>query len=359
MTDKEFESSDSNKEDRKDFNWEYCPSCGMKLPNIEGLKYCTNCALDLEYIKEHKALPPRQVAPTYRTPTYYRPYRQVLSDDEILYTKGRRLWGKLPSIGLPLLGFIVMNALILGIMFALILLIPNIDLVRSIITNPFFALFSTLAELLLILIPIWYVKKYLKNPSLENRLTLLGFTTKGYDRKRLFKEILIGIAFAGVGIFVVVGASIGIELFLRYVFGVRIIHESPSSDVEVIITGMDIFVLILMMLMMIFIVGPCEEILFRGFMQRGLVRTLGDTWGILITAIIFAAIHLVILFLYILNPIVFIILFIYMFVPYIAISLMLGLLFRWRDENLVAVIVTHGVYNSLTLLIAFLFMVFY
>lgn len=345
--------------DKELLDWDYCPSCGIKLPNIEVVKFCVNCGLDLVYVKEHKTLPPQQAIPTYVSHTDYKSYRAVLSDDEILYTKGRRLWGNLPSIGFPLLAFIIMNGLILGILFALILILPSIDLVLSIINNPFFIVLATLAELILILIPIWYIKKYLNNPSLENRLTLLGFTTKGYDRNKIFKEVLIGIAFAFVGILVVVGASIGIELFLRYVFGVRIIHEGAGNDVEVIISGMDVLVLILIILMMIFIVGPCEEILFRGFMQRGLVRTLGDTWGIIITAIFFAGIHLVGLIFYILNPIVFIILFIYLFAPYIAISIMLGLLFRWREENLVAVIVTHGVYNSITILIAFLFMVFY
>ena len=359
MTDKDFEISDSKEPIDKEVKWKYCPSCGMKLPNVEGLRFCTQCGLDLAYIKEHKTLPVRQVTPTYAAQTFYKPYREVLSDDEILYTKGRRLWGNLPSIGLPLLGFIVMNGLILGIILALVFLVPNIDLVISMISNPFFIVLSTLAELILIIIPIWYVKKYLRNPSLENRLDLLGFTIKGYDRSKLFKEVLIGIAFAFIGLLLVAGASIGIEAFLRYVLGVRIINEGPSSDVEYIITGMDILVLILMILMMLFVVGPCEEILFRGFMQRGLVRTLGDTWGILITAIIFASIHLVTLILYILDPFVFLILFIYLFAPYIAISLMLGFLFRWRDENLIAVIVTHGVYNSLTLLIAFLYMLFY
>jgi membrane protease YdiL (CAAX protease family) len=351
--------SNSNFKDIKTnaLGYNFCPSCGQKLPQKENIRFCIYCGVDLNYVKEHKTLPPTHAAPTYAqypvTQQYYGPYREILSDDEIISTKNRRLWGNLPSIGLPLLGFIVMNGLLLGIVIALFLI------GSTVFFNPFFIVFSTLAELILILIPLWYVKRYLKNPTLDNRLTLLGFTIKGYQGTKLFREVIIGLIFAVVGLFLVAFSSLGIELLLRYVFGIRIIEESPSSDVEVLITGMDILVLILMVLMMLIIVGPCEEILFRGFMQRGLVRRLGEKWGIAITAIIFASIHLVGLFIYILNPLVFIILFIYLFAPYIAISLMLGLMFRWRNENLIAVVITHGVYNSLTLIIAFLFFAFY
>ncbi|MFX0138471.1 MAG: hypothetical protein ACFFDN_32815, partial [Candidatus Hodarchaeota archaeon] len=41
--------------------------------------------------------------------------------------------------------------------------------------------------------------------------------------------------------------------------------------------------------------------------------------------------------------------------PYLAISLLLGYIFYWRNENLIAVIITHGLYNSLTILIAVFF----
>jgi membrane protease YdiL (CAAX protease family) len=352
---------------KKSINWNYCPGCGSKLPSIERLKYCIKCGVDLQYIKEHKRLPHSQITypysqagvqPSYSVP--YAPqkrYREVLSDEDILYTRDKRLWGNIPSIGFPLLGFIIINGIILGIVIALIFLIDT-TILYNIITSPIFMVLATLVTYILFIIPVWYVKKYLQNPNLENRLILLGFTSKGLDQKGVLKEVLIGLVFAFVGIFLVVASSIGIELILKYIFGVRIVREA-SNDTDVIISGFDIFILIFMIIMMILVVGPSEEILFRGFMQRGLVRNLGEKWGLLITAIIFASIHLVTLIFYILKPIIFIILFVYMFVPYIAISLMLGLMYRWRKENLIAVIVTHGVYNSLTLIIAFLYYVYY
>lgn len=341
----------------KNIKWNFCPSCGVKLPYSENLKFCTNCGIDLVYFKEHKTLPPTNITSTSISQTSKSSFN-ILSDDEILYTRKKKLWGNLASIGLPLLAFVIMNGLILGIVLSLVLIIGDINFVINLVYNPFFIVFSTLVELILIILPIWFIKKYLRNPKIENRLTLLGFTIKGYDRKKLLHEILIGIGFAFVGILLVVSASVGIQLILEYVFGIEIIREEPSSSAENMVTAMDILILILMILMMLFIVGPCEEILFRGFMQRGLVRNLGDTWGIIITAIIFASIHLVGLIVYIFDPIIFTILFIIMFAPYIAISLMLGYMFRWREENLIAVIVTHGVYNSLTIIIVFLFMVY-
>jgi len=350
----------SNNEDKK-IQWKHCPGCGIELPKIETIKFCINCGLDLIYVHEHKALPPSPVPTTYApvqsyqpSISYYKSYEPI-PEDEIFDTKGRVLWGKLASIGIPLLAFIVMNAILIGIIIALAFIMP-IEALIMFVSNPFFLVFSTLIELILIIFPIWYVRNYVENPNLENRLILLGFTTKRYDRIALLKEIGIGIGFAFIGLGIVAGSSLLIQYILS-LFGVRIVESSGTGDAEFLVSGMDILLLILMILMMIIIVGPCEEILFRGFMQRGLVRVVGDRWGILITAFLFAIIHLVALvFILFISPLVFLILFVYMLVPYFAISLMLGLLFRWRNENLIAVIITHGVYNSLTILIVFLFM---
>ena len=357
-----------NEEKKNKIEWKFCPGCGTKLPSIERLRFCIKCGVDLKHIKEHKTLPPTQSSyppsQTMAQPSYaasYPPYkkdREMLSDEEILHTKDKKLWGNLPSIGLPLLGFLATNGLVLGILIILIFIVP-IDMVFNIISNPFFLVLTMLVTYALLIFPLWYAGKYLQNPKLKNRLTILGFTSKGYDMKGIFKEVLIGLAFAGIGIFLVVGASVGIQLILEYVFGVSIMQEGHSSDTEVIITGMDILVLILMIIMMILVVGPAEEACFRGFMMKGLNRTLGKKGGLFLTAFIFASLHLVGLIIYIFNPVVMFILFVYFFVPYFAISIMLGLLFNWRDENLIACIICHGVYNSITIIIVFLYYVHY
>jgi len=147
------------------------------------------------------------------------------------------------------------------------------------------------------------------------------------------------------------------EILLELIYGVEIVRNisSAGSGIDVYFLSSDLLSLVLLMITMVLIVGTTEEILFRGFMQKGLVRRLGVKWGIFITAIIFTFIHLITIFLvYPIFSITFVVAFFISFVPYIAISLLLGILYLWRKENLIAVMITHGLYDALTILLVFI-----
>jgi membrane protease YdiL (CAAX protease family) len=229
----------------------------------------------------------------------------------------------------------------------------NLDIIDSLIENSYFLSIISLFELVFIFVPVIYVKKYLENPSFKNNLILLGFTSRGYDRRNLIKEVLIGLGFAVIGVLLVTSVSILLELIIETIFRVEIIQE--SSELTDFGIPMDIPSFIVFVIVMILVIGTSEEILFRGFMQKGLVRSLGTKWGIIVTAFIFSMIHLIgILLLALESPFVFIISFILSFVPYFAISLMLGLLYHWRNENLITVVICHGVYDALTIILAYI-----
>ncbi len=358
-------------------NWIYCPVCGAEIPEREKkTRFCVNCGLDLDFLREHGELPPNFKKyppsqsnfsyPSYaQYPQYYRPsafdLKPKLTDDEILTDKETRLWGPLASIGFPILGFILMNLALLGLIIIIAfsaVFTSDVDALLEFVDSPYFIIMSTFFELILILFPILSSRKYLANPTLKNSLMLMGFTTKGYDRTGVAKEVLIGIAFAVIGIFLVAIVSIATEFLLEFAFNINIIEESsnsPTNDADMLLSGGDILTLILMIVVMILIVGPSEEILFRGYMQRGLMRSVGKKAGISITAFIFGGIHLLAVFILLLVSVFdFIINLLLMFFPYLAISFLLGLLFTWRKGNLIAVIITHGVYDSITLIIAYI-----
>ncbi len=349
-----------------DTSWSFCPVCGKKIPKIDNLKFCMSCGTNLDYLKEHRILQQESVINPYIKPLKYpQPYTLPISygpkkilDDEIIDTKNHELWGTTASIGVPLGAFLLMNFLTAGILAIIIYASFDLELLYEILLNPYFLIISSFFELIFIIVPVVYVGNYLQNPTLENRLGLLGFTTRGFEKKEVLKEVLIGLGFAVIGVLLVGIVSFLTEIALETLFGVEIVNDlgNGTGDVESIIYSADIIALVLLSIVMILIIGTSEEILFRGFMQKGLMRSLGNKWGIIVTAIIFAMIHVIGVILLVLNsPLILFISFLLSFIPYFAISLLLGVIYYWRNENLLAIVITHGVYDALTIILAFNF----
>ncbi|MHA1342897.1 MAG: lysostaphin resistance A-like protein [Promethearchaeota archaeon] len=352
------------------FKWKYCPYCGEAIPNIENLRYCMNCGIDLKYLYEKKEIPPDfessyvfEEKQIYYEPVPYlelKPHKEKISKKNISYMKNQKLWGIKASLFLPLLAFTVMNLIVIGILFLLVAIFLNITIVYGIVSSPAFLMFTLSLELILIIFPITYVRHlFEKKPSIKTRLELFGLTRKGYNNSELIKEITIGFIVAIAGIILVASVIMTMEVIVEFLFGIEIVRtagSTPTNDVDLLISGADILILVILVLMMFFIVGISEEILFRGFMQKGLVRNIGKTWGIIITAIIFSLIHLITIFIISFeSPTLFVILFLLLFFPYLSISLLLGLVYNWRNENLIAVIIAHGAYDAFTIILAFIF----
>jgi membrane protease YdiL (CAAX protease family) len=359
MNDKDMPKT-SREQDSINSSWKFCPICGNQLPNIQNLKFCTVCGTDIQYIKDNKKLNPENSSNPYKSPTLYPQYTlprvsygpELIEDEDLIGNKDHKLWGAVASIGVPLAALFVMNGLVGGFLSLLMVLSNDINFILNLDLNSYLTSLISVFELIFLIFPILYVRKYLKNPTLKNRLIFLGFTTKNYDKKRISKEILIGLGFAIIGVLVVTISSIGVELILEILLGINIIHDTSG------LTGgpipLDLLSFIIFSVVVILIVGTSEEILFRGFMQKGLVRSIGNRWGIIVTALIFSLIHLFGLFIIALEtPYLFLISFLLSFAPYFSISLMLGLLYHWRSENLIAVMITHGVYDVLAILMTY------
>jgi len=360
MNDKELHNNNEDQES-VELDWEFCPICGHKIPKIQNLKFCTKCGTNIKYIKDHKKLPTTQSQNPYKSPVLYPQYQPTpiyygppkISDEELINNKDHKLWGPSISIGLPLGAFLLMNFILGGFLAFITFFIQDMDELLELLSNSYFISIISILELIFIIVPVIYIRKYLKNPTIKNSLILLGFTSRNYDRKRISKEILIGLGFAVIGVILVVSVSIFIEVIIEILFRVEIVQDSTELTGDIL--PPDIPSLIIFCIVMILLIGTSEEILFRGFMQKGLVRSLGSKWGIIITAFLFAMIHLIgILFFALEDPFLFIISFLLAFLPYFAISLMLGLLYHWREENLIANVICHGVYNTLTIILAYI-----
>jgi len=360
----EKENLDNSRKSR--LKWAYCPICGTKIPQVENIQYCIKCGVDLQYINTHMRMPsPKNtislVAPTASShqPYSYRvqkPLREKITEEDLLNLDDKKLWSSLTSLGMTAAAFIAMNLVAFAAVFILMLFSLSSEEMYNIIANPYFIIFSSFLELILFIVPFLFVGRYLQKPNLNNRLIILGVTTKGFNKIQLFKEILIGLIFAVIGVLLVMFVSFVIELLLTVIFGNEIVSGiiGAPGELDVIITSSDLLSIILLVIIMIVIIGTSEEVLFRGFLQKSLVRNLGKSWGLLVTALIFSSIHLIGIFFSPESLTTLVISLLLNFFPFFAISILLGLIYYWRKENLIAVMITHGVYNAITIIIAFL-----
>lgn len=269
-------------------------------------------------------------------------------------TNKKGMWSTKMSIILPLASYLLI-AILGNIVFLIIAFSLGISDIQAMTSSPLFFIVSILLELVFILVPVVYIKKFLREPTVKARLDLLGFTTKDIHLKGISKEIIIGLIFGIASLFIVNVVTFFTQILIELLFPVSIETVSPGPSVDYI-RPQSLFFLILTVILMFLVVAPSEEILFRGFMQQGLVSNLGQKTGVYLSALIFSLIHLTGIFLQTNQaPLSLLASFILSFVPYFTISFILGKVFEWRDENLISVIIIHGLYNAAIFILLFFY----
>lgn len=138
-----------------------------------------------------------------------------------------------------------------------------------------------------------------------------------------------------------------IAIFLILLAGtISLIEEvvlGPDPLAEDLISALlprDSFQLIAFIGISIFLVGPAEELAFRGFIQRGLENSFGKMLGLLITSILFGLLHGF-------NSL-------HAIFPVTIISLFLGYVWQKTDGNTTACAWMHGLYDAVTITIAYM-----
>jgi membrane protease YdiL (CAAX protease family) len=310
-----------------------CPMCGNELPKVQKeLKFCPKCRANLELIKDHEDLP-------------------IIATEDLVTNKEPKLWKTKFSIGLPLGASLVVNLLVVGLSVIIMFILSNLNVLSQLPLISVMVSVISIFSIIFVIFPVLHVRKYLEEPTFKNSLILLGFTSRGFDKKGIAKESLIGIVFAIIGFLLVLFLQNTLNQFIEFAFNIEI--EKEVGDPTVASLPTDIPSLIFAIMTILLFVATTEEIAFRGFMQKGLVRSLGNKRGIIITAFIFSMIHLIgVLIITAEKPFIFLLSFITPFLPLFCISLMLGLICYWRNENLIAVVITHGFYNVFTIIYA-------
>jgi len=175
------------------------------------------------------------------------------------------------------------------------------------------------------------------NESIILGVTLLFARYKGVSLRELGLKkasfrILAIVSVVAVPLFLLgVGISIGEEM----VFG-----SDPTAElVEMSVMPRDSLQLVAMIVLSLVLVGPCEELAFRGFVQRGFENSFGKMGGLLVTSVLFGVMHG-------LNTL-------YAILPVFVVSLFLGYVWQRTGGNTTVSALMHGVYDSIAIATAY------
>lgn len=329
----------------------FCPNCGRKIEWIKDLKYCMYCRnylisyIPRKYIKvwleSDSPLTDQEINELYKP--------QIPNNLKVIT---RKPWSWKAALGIPFLAlFFQFISAIIFVFVLIFTLFPDVG------SNPYlvleseeimvwFLLYGYVATFIFLLLTYAAVGYYLpKNATKKDKLRAIGIPIGVIGKKELFREILIGIVFAFLMWGVVIGAQY-LSAFLT-----ELIYQVPQEflvESGEDITPPSLDFLIITIVFMFISIGPSEEILFRGFSQKGFERSMGKKPALIVTALYFTLFHIFPSFF---EPR----LFFYTFIPYMSISLILCFLYYWRG-NVIACIISHALYNSFLFIMAFFYM---
>lgn len=176
-----------------------------------------------------------------------------------------------------------------------------------------------------------------------NEAVILGITL-------LFAEYK-GVSLKGLGLkrvkpVIIIILSVSALLLFMLAIGISIIEETilgSDPNAELLLDSMmpkDLIQLALMIVLSIMIVGPVEELAFRGFIQKGFENSLGKTTSLFAASILFGLLH------GLNSP--------RAVLPVFIVSLVLGYVWQKTGGNTTASAIMHGVYDSVASVAIFL-----
>ncbi|MHA1732605.1 MAG: lysostaphin resistance A-like protein [Promethearchaeota archaeon] len=247
---------------------------------------------------------------------------------------------------MPLLCFALVEITVFIVVFVYVWV--NHANIYTLIRDPRFSTFSIFLEVLFLVPPLFYVRRYLRRPNLKSQFQLLGLPVGKMNFRHTSKEVLIGLGFGVLVFFGVFLTSMLSEYITSALFG-RGFVETANEYMGGSTAGLmaqNAWQVVVLVIAMVLVVGPSEELLFRGFVQQGLQKSWGTPVAVVVTALMFTFAHVI----PILIPLEVVVVF---FLPYFVISLALGCLMLLRKNNILSCIVAHGFYNSLLIVLNF------
>ena len=127
------------------------------------------------------------------------------------------------------------------------------------------------------------------NEGIILAITLLFAKNEGANLRKLglkkpSLKILVIVSFAAVALILLAGS---ISTVQEFVFG----PDPMAEDLVGALLPQNLVQLATVIILMLVLVGPVEELAFRGFIQKGFENSYGKTAGLLLASVLFGLLH--------------------------------------------------------------------
>ncbi len=203
-------------------------------------------------------------------------------------------------------------------------------------------------ELLLIIIPVLIAAK-IESKSFKEELILIGFRRNRDRFTKNFIKILAGLAF-GVSFFLIGGYILFFfrNIIVENMFGTNFIRQGKEGSIRTDPIKPSLIQLIILILLQIFIIGPCEEGFFRGFIIKKCENKVKCVYAIIFSSICFSIYHVPPFLVPITTLIVF-------FGYYFIFGILLSIIFKIFNDSLIPSSVAHSLFNILIIISIYVF----
>ena len=206
--------------------------------------------------------------------------------------------------------------------------------------NPWVLIGLIFLELLFIIIPALISSKLEKKPFQEI-IKDMGFQKNDYLFIKVISGLSLGILFFFFGNYLIIFFR---DFITRNLFGSDFVELGREGAISTEPIHPNLIQLVILVILNLIIIGPCEEAFFRGFLVKKLETKLKLTYSIVISSIFFTFYHVPPF----LVPITTITTF---FGYYFTFGLILSLIFVYFEYSLIPCSIAHSCFNILILLI--------
>jgi len=210
--------------------------------------------------------------------------------------------------------------------------------------NPWILISLTFLEILFIIIPAFIASKVEKK-TFRIEIIEMGFhKIKTPLRPLLIKSLaglVLGFLFFMIGGYIIIFFK---DIVVNFVFGAPFVQAGEEGAISTSPVNADPLQLLIILILQLLIVAPCEEGFFRGFIVRKSEHKLKTSWAIVLASTCFGFYHIPPFLVSIATIISY-------FGYYFTFGILLALVFKYFDDSLIPGCFAHVLFNILIILL--------